>query len=178
MGRVQRTSIADVTRFARNQLLELGRPAGAWSSRWTNSPKSIPEELVGRATEDLAQRWIRLQHRAVVPDQRHADGGVGEGFLEAVFAFLELFEVARGFGRFALGGLDALFLRELDVLHVAEIKPMREHDAADDGKRGEEDPDAEAFVAGEKQCCNARTTRCHQRHPPILAQAPAKVAAG
>ena len=92
------------------------------------------EELVGCATEDLAQRRIRLQHRAVVRDQRHADGGVGEGLLEAVFALLELFEVARGFGGFAFGGGDALLLCALGVFDVAQVQAMREDDTADDGQ--------------------------------------------
>ena len=85
------------------------------------------QQFLFAAREDLAQRRVRLQHQTVVGDERHADRRVGERLLEAALALLQLGEVARGVGGFALGGGDTLLLRELGVLDVAHVQPVHEH---------------------------------------------------
>ena len=104
-------------------------------------------QLVAGRAEDLAQRGIRLQDDALVSDERHADRGVSERFLEPALALLQLGQVARRLGGLALGGGDALLLGELGVLDVAQVQAVRQDDARDHRQRREEDADAQALVA-------------------------------
>ena len=156
-------------RRAGQQALELGRE-GRVIVAVNEGAEIETHQLIGRAPEDLAQRGIRLQHDAIVGDQRHADGSVRERLLEPALALLQLGQVARSVGGFALGRGDALLLRELGVLDVPQVQAVRQDDAADDGQRGEEDTHAQALVADEQQRGNGRACEVDQRHPPVFAQ--------
>ena len=65
-------------------------------------------QVLARALQQGAQRVIGSQQAAIDRHQSHADGGVREGALKALFAALELVQVMRLLRGFALSRLGAL----------------------------------------------------------------------